>query len=49
MKKINEQADLSSSEDETSTSILREAIDEQFLNNDLYSIKKTQAIFSSGK
>lgn len=49
MKKINEQADLSSSEDETSTNILREAIDQQFLNDDLYSIEKTQAIPSSGK
>ncbi|XP_077255149.1 uncharacterized protein LOC143893529 isoform X2 [Temnothorax americanus] len=42
MKNINEGADLSSSEDETSTNILREAIDQQFLNNDMYSVKKVQ-------
>ncbi|XP_071571555.1 uncharacterized protein [Temnothorax nylanderi] len=42
MNNINEGADLSSSEDEASTNILREAIDQQFLNNDMYSMKKVQ-------
>lgn len=48
MKKINEQSNLSSSEDEASTNTLREAIDQQFLNDDLYSTEKTQVI-ASGK
>lgn len=49
MKKINGRIDLSSSEDEASTNILRQAIDQQFLNDDLYNIEKTQVIPSSGK
>ncbi|KAL0126856.1 hypothetical protein PUN28_005310 [Cardiocondyla obscurior] len=40
MKNINKQADLSSSEDETSANILKEAIDQQFLNDDLYNVEK---------
>lgn len=39
MKKANEQVDLSSSEDEISPSILKEAIDQQFLNDNLYTGK----------
>lgn len=49
MKEINEQSNLSSSEDEACTSTLKEAIDQQFLNDNLYSIEKTQPIPSSGK
>jgi len=49
MKKINEQVDSSSSEDEKFANILKEAIDQQFLNNNLYSTEKTEAIPQSGK
>jgi len=42
--KRDKQTDLSSSEDEASISILREAIDHQFLSNDLYNIEKSQVI-----
>ena len=49
MKKISEQVDSSSSEDEKFTNILKEAIDEQFLNNNLYSIEKAKTISPSGK
>jgi len=49
MKKINEQVDSSSSEDEKFANILKEAIDQQFLNNNLYSIEKAEAIPQSGK
>ncbi|XP_025995834.1 uncharacterized protein LOC105193021 [Solenopsis invicta] len=46
MKEINEQADLSSSEDEAFTNSLREAIDQQFLHDDMYSAEKkvTQSV-----
>ncbi|KYQ53768.1 hypothetical protein ALC60_07251 [Trachymyrmex zeteki] len=44
MKKISEQVDSSSSEDEKFANILKEAIDQQFLNNNLYSLEKTKAI-----
>ncbi|XP_011644984.1 uncharacterized protein LOC105432071 isoform X2 [Pogonomyrmex barbatus] len=44
MKKVNEQTDSSSSEDETSTNSLKEAIDQEFLSNDLYSVKKNKII-----
>ncbi|XP_011877032.1 PREDICTED: uncharacterized protein LOC105567086 [Vollenhovia emeryi] len=47
MKKVNERAHLSSSEDEASTSILREAIDQEFLNDDLYSMEEARVIPSS--
>ncbi|KYN40906.1 hypothetical protein ALC56_04797 [Trachymyrmex septentrionalis] len=49
MKKISEQVDSSSSEDEKFTNILKEAIDEQFLNNNLYSIEKAKTISPSAK
>lgn len=49
MEKINKQIDLSSSEDEVSTNILKEAIDQQFLTNDLYNMKKAKVISQSSK
>ncbi|XP_018047141.1 PREDICTED: uncharacterized protein LOC108686379 isoform X2 [Atta colombica] len=49
MKKISEQVDSSSSEDEKFANILKEAIDQQFLNNNLYSIEKAEAITQSAK
>ncbi|XP_050452912.1 uncharacterized protein LOC126852292 [Cataglyphis hispanica] len=44
MKEANKQTDLSSSEDEISPSILQEAIDQQFLNDNLYSARKGQFV-----
>ncbi|XP_070153635.1 uncharacterized protein [Polyergus mexicanus] len=44
MKKAIKQTDLSSSEDEISPSILKEAIDQQFLNDNLYSTRKGQFV-----
>ncbi|EGI63243.1 hypothetical protein G5I_08271 [Acromyrmex echinatior] len=44
MKKTSEQVDSSSSEDEKFANILKEAIDQQFLNNNLYNIEKAKAI-----
>ncbi|XP_018375389.1 PREDICTED: uncharacterized protein LOC108769088 [Trachymyrmex cornetzi] len=44
MKKISKQVDSSSSEDEKLANILKEAIDQQFLNNNLYSIEKAKTI-----
>lgn len=41
--------DLSSSEDEISPSILKEAIDQQFLNDNLYSTRKDQFVPESSK
>jgi len=51
MKKVymRKQANLSSSEDEASTNALREAIDQQFLNSNLYSMEKSKVISQSGK
>lgn len=49
MKKIKKETDLSSSEDEASTNILKEAIDQQFLTNDLYNTDKAKVISQSGK
>lgn len=44
MKKANEQIDLSSSEDEIPQNILKEAIDQQFLNDNLYIVEKAEFI-----
>ncbi|XP_012218099.1 uncharacterized protein [Linepithema humile] len=41
MEKVNEQANSSSSENEMSVKILKEVIDQQFLNDNLYISKKT--------
>ncbi|KYM98371.1 hypothetical protein ALC62_10894 [Cyphomyrmex costatus] len=47
MKKISKQVDSSSSEDENFTNNLKEAIDQQFLNNNLYSVEKVKAVSQS--
>ncbi|XP_012540534.1 uncharacterized protein LOC105839060 isoform X2 [Monomorium pharaonis] len=42
MKEINERLDLSSSEDEVFTDNLKQAIDQQFLHDDLYNTEKAK-------
>lgn len=49
MGKINNRTDSSSSEDEISTSVLREIVDQDFLNDDLYSTEKDKVVPQSGK
>lgn len=41
--------DISSSEDEVSTDALKEAVDQQFLNDNLYNTGKLQLISLSSK
>lgn len=41
--------DTSSSEDEISTDVLKEAVDEQFLNDNLYNTGKLQPVLQSSK
>ena len=49
MRKANGQADSSDSEDEVSASVLREAIDQQFLNDDLYVARRAEIVPESSK
>lgn len=49
MEKANKLIDSSSSEDEISQSILQEAIDQQFLKNNLYTAGRVESAPESGK